>query len=450
MSIPRVSHPEAKSIPNISHSGIIPLSLRKNFLWNFAGNVIFGACQWGMLMVIAKLGTPEMVGKYALGVAICLPVVMFTNLQLRVIQATDAKNQFNFGDYLGLRLINITLSLLVIAGIVGVSGYQRETALVILVIGLAKGFDSISDIFYGLAQKYERMDRIAISLMLRSPLSLLGMGLGVYLTSQVIWGAVGFAVAWGLVMIFYDLQSGRFILKSLAQSSVGSNQPTERENESIRPHWCFKTLMRLARLALPLGVVMMLMSLNNNVPRYFIKHSFGERELGIFSALASITGMGIIVIYALGHSASPRLAKYYAVGNKAAFLSLLVKLVMLGAITGTAGIVLVLLGGKPLVTLLFRPEYAEHLDVLLWLMISGGVSYVAHYITAGITAAQYLRIQTPIYALATISSVIACFWLIPAFGLMGAPLALLLAAFVQLLGATLVVYHAIINFPARQ
>lgn len=444
MSIPRVSHPTAKSIPNIPHSGITPLSLRTNFLWNFAGNAIFGACQWGMLMVIAKLGTPEMVGKYSLGVAICLPVVMFSNLQLRVIQATDAKNQNNFGDYLGLRLITFTLSLLIIAGIVGVSGYQQETALVILVIGLAKGFDSISDIFYGLAQKYERMDRIAISLMLRGPLSLLGMGLGVYLTSEVFWGAVGFAVAWGLIMILYDLQSGRFILKSMAMSS---GKTMERGTESIRPHWCFSTLIRLARLALPLGLVMMLMSLNNNVPRYFIKYSFGERELGIFAALASITGIGIIVIYALGHSASPRLAKYYAAGEKSAFLSLLVKLVMLGAIIGAAGIVVVLLGGKTLVTLLFRPEYAEHLDVLFWLMISGGVSFVAHYVTTGITAAKYLRIQTPIYAFATISSVIACFWLIPAFGLKGAPLALLLAAIVQLLGASLVVFHAIANFP---
>ena len=97
MFIPRVSHPEAKSIPNISHSGVTPLSLRKNFLWNFVGNAISGACQWGMLMVIAKLGTPEMGGKYSLGVAICLPVVMFTNLQLRVIQATDAKNQYFLG-----------------------------------------------------------------------------------------------------------------------------------------------------------------------------------------------------------------------------------------------------------------------------------------------------------------------------------------------------------------
>jgi O-antigen/teichoic acid export membrane protein len=299
-----------------SQATIAPLSLRKNFLWNFVGNAVAGACQWAMLMVIAKLGTPEMVGKYSLGIAICLPVVMFTNLQLRVIQATDAHNKYLFGEYLGLRLLTVILAWIIIAGLVGVSGYHRDTVMVILVIGLAKGFDSISDIFYGLAQKYERMDRIAISMMLRGLLSLFGMGLGIYLTSQVFWGVVGLATAWGLVMLIYDLQTGRYILKMMALEPLGAAKAEEARKDSIRPHWGLATITRLARLALPLGLVMMLMSLNNNVPRYFIQHSFGDRELGIFSALASITGMGIIFIYALGHSASPRLAKYFSVGNK--------------------------------------------------------------------------------------------------------------------------------------
>jgi O-antigen/teichoic acid export membrane protein len=287
-------------------------------------------------------------------------------------------------------------------------------------------------------------------MMLRGLLSLFGMGLGIYLTSQVFWGVVGLATAWGLVMLIYDLQSGRYILKMMALEPLGAAKAEEARKDSIRPHWGLATITRLARLALPLGLVMMLMSLNNNVPRYFIQHSFGDRELGIFSALASITGMGIIFIYALGHSASPRLAKYFAVGNKKAFLSLLTKLVMLGAIIGLAGIVLVLVGGKPLVTLLFRPEYAEYTDVLMWLMISGSVSFVAHYVTTGMTAAQYLRSQTPIYALATLSSAIGCLWLIPALGLKGAALALLLAACVQLSGALLVIRHALAYFPKSE
>lgn len=83
-----------------------PMTLRHNLSWTFAGNVVYGACQWGMLVVLAKLGSPEIVGQFTLGFAVTAPVLMFTNLQLRLVQATDAKHQYLFGDYCGLRLIS--------------------------------------------------------------------------------------------------------------------------------------------------------------------------------------------------------------------------------------------------------------------------------------------------------------------------------------------------------
>jgi hypothetical protein len=32
-----------------------PLSLRRNFSWTLAGNVVYAGCQWGMLVALAKL-----------------------------------------------------------------------------------------------------------------------------------------------------------------------------------------------------------------------------------------------------------------------------------------------------------------------------------------------------------------------------------------------------------
>src|SRR4051812_45337492 len=93
------------------------LSLKVNFIWTLAGNLIYAGCQWGMLVIIAKLGSAELVGQFALGLAITAPVLMFSNLQMRGIQATDAKREYSFGDYLGLRLLTTLLALLIIAGI---------------------------------------------------------------------------------------------------------------------------------------------------------------------------------------------------------------------------------------------------------------------------------------------------------------------------------------------
>src|SRR6266568_5527229 len=45
------------------------VSLRTNFAWTLAGNAVYAVCQWGMLVSIAKLGSPAMVGQFALGLA---------------------------------------------------------------------------------------------------------------------------------------------------------------------------------------------------------------------------------------------------------------------------------------------------------------------------------------------------------------------------------------------
>ncbi|MGD2165907.1 MAG: lipopolysaccharide biosynthesis protein, partial [Anaerolineae bacterium] len=92
------------------------LSLRANFSWTFVGNAIYAATQWGMLIVLAKLGSPEWVGQFALGLAITVPIMAFATLKTRLVQATDARHQYLFGDYLSLRLLTTGAAFLAILG----------------------------------------------------------------------------------------------------------------------------------------------------------------------------------------------------------------------------------------------------------------------------------------------------------------------------------------------
>ena len=413
-----------------------PLTLRRNFSWTFTGNLIYAASQWGMLVVLAKLGSPEMVGQFTLGLAVTAPVIMFTNLQLRGIQATDAKGDYVFSDYLGLRLIGTGLALLIIAGITLKAGYRWETSLVILAIALAKAFESISDVFYGLIQQHERMDRIAIALMIKGPLSLLLLGIGVSLTGSVVGGAIGLAVAWGLVLFAWDLRNGRLILKNSSHGReredllVADAEPAKSQNP-LYPRWHRTTLSKLLWLALPLGFVMMLISLNTNIPRYFIERYLGERELGIFASMSYLMVVGQMVVSALAESASPRLAKYYAAGNSTAFGTLLLKLVGVGLMLGAGGVFVAVVAGREILTLLYKPEYAERSDLFAWLMVAAGMGYVSSFLGYGMTAARYFRVQMPLFVLVTGSCAIACFWLIPTQGVLGAALALIVGAIVQ-------------------
>jgi O-antigen/teichoic acid export membrane protein len=457
------------------------MKLRHNFSWTLIGNVVYAACQWGMLVAIAKLGSPEMVGQFSLGLAITAPVMMFTNLHLRTVQVTDAKKEFLFGDYLALRIIGTILAMLVIIGIVATAGYKQETSLSILCIAVAKAFESISDVCYGFIQQNEQMDRIARSMMIKGILSLILMNLGVYIFGSVLWGTIGLAVAWGIVLVSVDLPNTSELL--IKYSSVKPETTPEIPPVMIiQPHWNsrnlyrlsklslplvlarilfnfnmtvsrsrwdLKTLAKLAWLSLPLGFVMMLLSLNLNVSRYFIQNYLGEKTLGIFGALSYLMVVGGIVVNALAESSSARLAKYYAAAERRKFTVLLLQLTIIFGGVGLGGILFAWIGGKQILTLIYRPEYAQHQELFLWLMIAAGIGYVSSAFGYAMTAARYFRVQIPLLIAVTATSALGSLWLIPKMGMKGAALALIMAAIVQFLLNSIVVAHALFKLKRR-
>ncbi|TMA64558.1 MAG: lipopolysaccharide biosynthesis protein, partial [Deltaproteobacteria bacterium] len=80
-------------------------SLQRNVAWALVGNLGYSACQWGVLACIAKLGTAADVGLFALGLALTAPVITLTNLNLRLLQATDAREDYPFSVYFSVKLL---------------------------------------------------------------------------------------------------------------------------------------------------------------------------------------------------------------------------------------------------------------------------------------------------------------------------------------------------------
>jgi hypothetical protein len=124
------------------------VGIRANLSWMLVGNVVYTASQWGILTVLTRLGDARTVGQFVLAVAITTPVIQLTSLQLRAVQATDANNRYDFHDFLSLRLIAVGIAFFIILFISLGGSYSTETCLVILLIGAAKIFESVSDIIW--------------------------------------------------------------------------------------------------------------------------------------------------------------------------------------------------------------------------------------------------------------------------------------------------------------
>lgn len=425
------------------------LSLKKNASWVFMGKVVYIGSQWAMLVVLAKLGSPEMVGQFVFGLAITAPVFMLTNLQLRGVQATDANRDNLFGDFLCLRLISTLIAVIVITIIVFLFGYKGEAMMVILALACAKGIESVSDLFYGLFQQHERLDKISKSMMIKGPLSLIFFGAGIYLTGQVFWGVFGLAVAWLIILGCYDIRNGYLILRDVEHLTQGG-ESLYKGLKRIRPHWNFEVQKKLVWVALPLGFVMMFGSLNANIPLYFVKNYFGEGKLGIFSAMAYVMLAGTTVMSALWESATPRLAKNFSTRKKKAFSILIIKLMGVGAICGLLGVFLSIWIGRDILSLLYSPKYAEYANVFTLLMVVTAVQYIGGALSIGVTAMRKFWIQTPINIANCLLTLILSFIFIPRFGLIGAAWTLLVATCFSRIIFGFVLIHGLVNSKAKK
>lgn len=410
-------------------------SIQESFTWTLVGNAVYSGGQWATLVLLAKLTRPEMVGQYALGLAIVLPVVTLTSLQLRCVVTTDVQEQIHFGDYLCFRLLSTGLALVIIFAIEWLLGYRWQLKAVILMVGLAQGVEAISDIYYARLQLQDRMEQISKSMITRTVLSAVGLAIAVYFTRSLFWAIAAIILARTAVLSGYDIR-GR--THDLTESSQGFF-----ENEALKPRWNPSVQRALLGLSLPLGIIAVLVSLNSSIPRYFIERALGERALGIFSALAFMLAAGSMAVVSLGQSAFTRLAKFYATNDLVRFRALLGKLLAMGATLGICGIIVAKVAGRELLTILFRPEYGEHADLLPWIMGAASITYLAQFLGFGMTAAGYYNPQVVLFFVSNLVVGLGSYLLIPRRGLPGAILALFFSAIVQLVGSVIILHKGI-------
>jgi O-antigen/teichoic acid export membrane protein len=421
------------------------LSLTRNFVWTFAGNAVYALCQWAAIVCLAKLGSAEMVGQFALALAIAFPITFMANLQLRVLFVTDQNDRHPFGQLLGLRLVLGALGACVLVATCKIAGYSAETAAVILTVATAQLIDCVSENYYGIAQRYERMDRIARSQIIRSLLSVTFLVLALHYWDNLLIGVVGLVLGRALVLLLYDAAPSTFALAATDLTfATGESLQLHKMPfiERIRPRWNVRNQVRMVWIALPLGAASMLVSVNANMPRYFIQHFLGSRELGIYSALTYIPAGCILIATALGQAVFARLSKFYALRESRNFSKLMIKSASFCCAIGGSVLLICVLAGHKILTILYRPEYAEHTNLLLWLVGGAAVGCVAASLGCAMTATLHFKEQVPLLLIVLLSSLVACVVLIPRWGLLGAALAPLVSMTTQLFGSALVIYYA--------
>ncbi|MDX2178247.1 MAG: lipopolysaccharide biosynthesis protein [Bryobacteraceae bacterium] len=390
-------------------------------VWSLAGNGAASLSQWAIVVIVARWLGFRAGGEYALALAVVNPIVTLANLQLRAILASDAAGRFAFWDYLSMRLWT---SLAAAVAVVQFGTWNPQlSATVLLGVLAVKLVESMSDLYYGAFQRADRLDWIAQSTITKASLSL-----GLLLLVGALWNSLALglfaaAVGSGIVWSWFDC----------AQASKLKLKGAGRLLPDWPPNW--PALRSLLETSLPLGVVMMLISLNQSLPRFAIEKHVGREELGQFAAIAAMAQAVNLALNAVGQSATAPLSRMAMTRDWPAFRAMFGKQFAVGLLIVVGSTAVSAVFGTALLALVFGNAGPDQSWILVLQMFAAGMTALAGLCGYALTALGEFRRQLLLFIPVTSLTAVLCRSLIPNWGVEGAAWVMVLSATAHLAAA---------------
>lgn len=368
--------------------------------WTLVGEVLFAAGQFSMLVVMARLGSESVLGRYALGLAIATPLFVLTSLHLRPTFVVSTGDRFAFGHYLALRMIGTPLALAAVAAWTWVAGHDPATRTMVTMVAVVRSSELISDILLAAPARAEQLRSVGISRALR------GVTLVGSVATALAFGATPVAamsmgaVAGVLVTVLYDL-------------------PVARQFEPTRPRFEGEALAALAWLAAPVGLAGALLGLTQNMSAYVLEDVGSMAELGRYTAAVSVLFISGVLNMAVGSAAVPRLARLFD-ASAARFTRFLVRVVVVVAALNACILGGCVLFGEFYLRLAYGPTMGALHTEVIW---AGGIAIaagVANLLSQTLVATRRFRTQLLVSLSGLLVAVVLALTLIPTRGLTGA------------------------------
>jgi len=132
--------------------------MKKNMLWNAAGNLIYLGCQWLITVLVTNLGQFRDAGILSIAMSVSATFQTVAMFGIRNYQVSDVYGKYSDTCYVSFRIISCLVAMGGCIGFSLLNGYLGEQLLAIFLFMLFRLAENFSDVLHGIAQKNERLD----------------------------------------------------------------------------------------------------------------------------------------------------------------------------------------------------------------------------------------------------------------------------------------------------
>ena len=332
--------------------------MRRQLLWNAAGNILYLGAQWAVTVLVTVLGGLSDAGVLSVAMSVSATFQTVAMFGIRSFQVSDAEGKYSNTTYVGLRTLTCAAALAACLLFSLVSGYLGGQLLAVFLFMLFRLAECFSDVLHGIAQRQGRLDIAGKSFAVK------GAGLLVcFLAVYWPWGSLNAAL---LSMSLFS-----------CASTLLYDLPAVRRLAAFGLLDALPRCLHLARETLPLCVYLFLYAALTTVPKLILEKQSGGDVLGAYS---SIFAPAMLVQAAAGYlynPFAPAFARLRLAGDRRGFGRLLLKLSLVILAAFAAVLLLALPFGEPVLILVFGEQirpFCFLLMPILW--VNAAVSYL--------------------------------------------------------------------------
>jgi O-antigen/teichoic acid export membrane protein len=390
---------------------MVKLLRDKNFFWNMVGITFNAFYPLFLVIFITRYDGISESGYFSFTFYLASLLSIISSYGGRIYQVSDAKGEYSDSNYVSLKFVSSFAMFVVSIIFCLFNHYDLYKSGIILSFLIYRMFESIADSMYGIMQKYDHLDYVGKSLILKTVLGTLLFIIFDIVSKNLFIASMSFIFSHSLIFMTYD----RLIVNKFEKINIKFS----------------KTIVRLLKQCFLIFAFSFFSILIMNTTRYAVDLNLSKEIQGYFGIL--IMPASIIALFAqfVLQPLLVNLSNIYSDKKYSLFNNSVNKVCLYLLGMGIPCLLLTYLIGSEFLSFIYGMDF-QAFKIGLTLMVLAGIANAFSIILSMIlTLMRKLKIQIAIYVFTFLFSIVISLYFTKENGIDGALVAFLFSMLFQ-------------------
>lgn len=325
---------------------------KSHFIWNMFGTIIASCLSSILLLIVVRINGVEIAGIFSIAFATSVILNAVGDFGIRILQVTDIKQQYTFGEYMALRIIVVFVMIVLGIIFIIVSHYDIDKAYILFFLILFRAVDNFSESYQAQFQLSNRLDLAGKTLIIRNSISCVAFFLVDILTHNIIISTLALFITNLILLGLLDYRWKKHFVKD-------------------KIHFTKEKCIEILKEALPVCISTILALYLTNAVKYAID-LVGNNEMQTYYNIIYLPAFTInLLSTCIMKPILKLLAESFEQGDMKKLVTLILKVILL---TFGATIVIILICmtiGIPILEYIFGLKLDNYRNEFVILLVSG-------------------------------------------------------------------------------